>query len=48
MEDSPHLIQQQIAYYQARASEHDQWFLHQGRYDHGPANYFLFGEATLA
>jgi len=25
--------QQQIAYYQARASEYDEWFLRQGRYD---------------
>ena len=30
-------LQQQIAYYQARASEYDEWFLRQGRYDHGPA-----------
>jgi 2-polyprenyl-3-methyl-5-hydroxy-6-metoxy-1,4-benzoquinol methylase len=29
------LLQQQIAYYQARASEYDEWFLRQGRYDHG-------------
>ncbi len=27
---------QQIAYYRARASEYDEWFLRQGRYDHGP------------
>jgi demethylmenaquinone methyltransferase/2-methoxy-6-polyprenyl-1,4-benzoquinol methylase len=26
----------QIAYYRARASEYDEWFLRQGRYDHGP------------
>jgi SAM-dependent methyltransferase len=30
------LLQQQIAYYQARASEYDQWFLRQGRYNRGP------------
>jgi len=29
------LLQQQIAYYRARASEYDEWFLRQGRYDHG-------------
>ena len=29
------LLQQQIAYYQARATEYDEWFLRQGRYDHG-------------
>ena len=35
-EDIHSLIQQQIAYYQARASEYDEWFLRQGRYDRGP------------
>jgi ubiquinone/menaquinone biosynthesis C-methylase UbiE len=34
--DIQSLIQQQIAYYQSRASEYDEWFLRQGRYDHGP------------
>jgi len=29
-------LQQQIAYYKARASEYDEWFLRQGRYDRGP------------
>ncbi len=29
------LLQEQIAYYRARASEYDEWFLRQGRYDHG-------------
>jgi 2-polyprenyl-3-methyl-5-hydroxy-6-metoxy-1,4-benzoquinol methylase len=29
------LIQQQIAYYQERAGEYDEWFLRQGRYDRG-------------
>jgi SAM-dependent methyltransferase len=33
-----HLIQQQMAYYRARASEYDQWFLREGRYDRGPEN----------
>ena len=36
MTDFHSLIQQQIAYYQARAGEYDEWFLRQGRYDHGP------------
>ncbi len=31
------LLREQLAYYRARASEYDQWFLRQGRYDHGPA-----------
>ncbi len=29
------LVDEQIAYYRARASEYDQWFLRQGRYDRG-------------
>src|SRR5512146_924310 len=29
-------LREQIAYYQARAGEYDEWFLRQGRYDHGP------------
>ncbi|MGA9532757.1 MAG: class I SAM-dependent methyltransferase [Anaerolineales bacterium] len=29
------LLGQQIEYYRARASEYDQWFLREGRYDHG-------------
>ena len=36
MESINSLLQQQIAYYQARASEYDEWFLRQGRYDRGP------------
>lgn len=36
MDDVQSLLQQQIAYYQARASEYDEWFLRQGRYDRGP------------
>jgi demethylmenaquinone methyltransferase/2-methoxy-6-polyprenyl-1,4-benzoquinol methylase len=36
MESFNSLLQQQIAYYQARASEYDEWFLRQGRYDRGP------------
>ena len=30
------LLQQQIDYYRERAGEYDEWFLRQGRYDHGP------------
>jgi SAM-dependent methyltransferase len=32
------MLQQQVAYYQARAGEYDEWFLRQGRFDHGPAD----------
>ena len=32
------LIKQQIEYYRARASEYDEWFLRQGRYDRGEAH----------
>jgi SAM-dependent methyltransferase len=31
-----HILDDQIAYYQARADEYDEWFLRQGRYDRGP------------
>ena len=30
------ILQEQIAYYRARANEYDEWFLRQGRYDRGP------------
>lgn len=30
------MLQQQIAYYRARASEYDEWFYRKGRYDQGP------------
>jgi demethylmenaquinone methyltransferase/2-methoxy-6-polyprenyl-1,4-benzoquinol methylase len=30
------LLQEQIAYYRARAHEYDEWFLRQGHYDRGP------------
>jgi SAM-dependent methyltransferase len=36
--DDKNLVATQIAYYRARAGEYDQWFLRQGRYDHGPEN----------
>src|SRR5436189_6169833 len=31
----PRILDEQIAYYRARASEYDEWFLRQGRYDRG-------------
>lgn len=42
------LLQEQIAYYRARASEYDQWWLRQGRYDRGPAlNQRWFDEVNV-
>ena len=35
MEDRQ-LLDQQVAYYRARAPEYDEWFLRENRYDHGP------------
>jgi demethylmenaquinone methyltransferase/2-methoxy-6-polyprenyl-1,4-benzoquinol methylase len=32
------LLQEQVAYYRSRASEYDEWFFRQGRYDRGPAH----------
>ncbi|MEE3258398.1 MAG: class I SAM-dependent methyltransferase [Candidatus Latescibacterota bacterium] len=32
---NPDIIQDQIAYYRARANEYDEWFYRQGRFDHG-------------
>ena len=34
--DERQLLDEQVAYYRARASEYDEWFLRQGRYDRGP------------
>jgi SAM-dependent methyltransferase len=34
--DERHLLDEQIAYYRARANEYDEWFLRTGRYDRGP------------
>jgi len=45
LEDS--VLQEQIAYYRARAGEYDQWFRREGRYDRGPdANAQWFSEAA--
>jgi len=46
---SPHdtLLGEQLTYYNARANEYDEWFLRQGRFDHGPAaNARWFAEAA--
>jgi 2-polyprenyl-3-methyl-5-hydroxy-6-metoxy-1,4-benzoquinol methylase len=41
------LLQQQIDYYRARAREYDEWFLRQGRYDHGAeVNHRWFAEVA--
>lgn len=51
MPTTPHddLLQQQIAYYRARAGEYDEWFLRQGRYDHGTElNQRWFDEIAVA
>jgi demethylmenaquinone methyltransferase/2-methoxy-6-polyprenyl-1,4-benzoquinol methylase len=34
--DDDTILDDQIAYYRARAHEYDQWFLREGRYDRGP------------
>ena len=34
--EARHLLDEQIAYYRARAQEYDEWFLRQGCYDRGP------------
>ncbi len=41
------ILREQIAYYRARASEYDEWFLRQGRYDRGvEENARWFAEAA--
>ena len=41
------VIQEQMAYYQARAAEYDEWFYRQGRYDRGETgNARWFAEAA--
>jgi len=32
------LLREQVEYYRSRASEYDEWFFRQGRYDRGPAH----------
>jgi demethylmenaquinone methyltransferase/2-methoxy-6-polyprenyl-1,4-benzoquinol methylase len=42
-----HIIQEQMAYYRARAGEYDNWFYRLGRYDHGEAlNAIWFNEVA--
>jgi 2-polyprenyl-3-methyl-5-hydroxy-6-metoxy-1,4-benzoquinol methylase len=38
MAKSVNLLQEQIEYYRERASEYDEWFFRQGRYDRGEAH----------
>ena len=41
------VVEEQISYYRARASEYDEWFLRQGRYDRGEAHrQAWFGEVA--
>jgi len=48
MENLEPLLQQQIDYYRARASEYDEWFLRRGRYDRGPqANADWFADVAF-
>lgn len=45
--DEAKLLDEQQAYYRARAREYDRWWLREGRYDHGPeANARWFEEVT--
>lgn len=45
--DPTSVIQEQIAYYRARASEYDEWFYRLNRYDHGPEiNQLWFDDVT--
>ena len=42
------LLREQIEYYRSRASEYDEWFFRQGRYDRGPAHREeWFGEVAV-
>ena len=36
MTEEGRLLDEQLAYYRARAGEYDEWFLREGRYDRGP------------
>jgi len=47
MDEHQSLLNEQTAYYRARAPEYDQWFLRRGRYDRGSeANADWFAEVT--
>jgi demethylmenaquinone methyltransferase/2-methoxy-6-polyprenyl-1,4-benzoquinol methylase len=42
------ILSEQIAYYRARATEYDEWFLREGRYDRGPEHRSAwFGEVAI-
>jgi SAM-dependent methyltransferase len=46
--DERRIIEEQKAYYRARAGEYDEWFLREGRYDRGPAHHDdWFGEVAI-
>jgi SAM-dependent methyltransferase len=46
-ETEPEILEEQIAYYRARAAEYDQWFLRQGRYNLGQEHrHRWFAEVT--
>jgi hypothetical protein len=43
------VVEEQIAYYRARAGEYDQWLFRQGRYDRGePWNRLWFDEVEAS
>lgn len=45
--DDKAIFEEQIAYYQARAGEYDNWLLRKGRYDRGPeSNQQFFSEVN--
>ena len=49
--DDRDLLDEQLAYYRARAAEYDQWWFRHGRYDRGPeenARWFSEGEEIAA
>lgn len=48
MDQTAGLLNEQMAYYRARAAEYDQWWLRQGRYNRGPAaNASWFNDITV-
>ena len=48
MEGQDDLLEDQLAYYNARAGEYDDWFLRRGQYDRGaPENARWFGELRV-
>ena len=46
--DESKLLKEQVEYYRARASEYDEWFFREGRYDRGSEHRALwFGEVAI-